>query len=43
MHGRLFFMEVFVMLLSDGLRGHPHASALDLPCVHMTMPGPLKG
>lgn len=31
------------MLLNDGLRGHTRAFALDSLCVHMTMPGPLKG
>lgn len=31
------------MLLIEGLCGHTHAFALDYLCVHMTMPGPLKG
>ncbi len=42
--GRFFFFrEVCVMLLIQGLCGHTHAFALDSLCVHMTMPGPLKG
>ncbi len=31
------------MLLIKGLCGHFPAFALDSHCVHMTMPGPLKG